>query len=139
MSLIKRKDQFLPELTDFFDDGWYFKPISSHNWIPSVNVIDNEDNYEIELAAPGMKKGDFTVEEENGILTVKGKNEREDEQEEKNYTRKEFNSVSFSRSFTLPDNVSKDDIKAKYADGVLKLTLTKLEKEIPSKKNVAIA
>ena len=61
--------------------------------------------------------------------------EREEEQEEKNYTRKEFNSVSFSRSFTLPDNVSKDDIKAKYADGVLKLTLTKLEKEIPSSLN----
>jgi HSP20 family protein len=101
-------------------------------------VVDNKGNYEIEVAAPGLKKDDFSVSIENGVLTISGKTEKEEEEKEKNYTRKEFSSKSFVKSFTLPDNVEKDAIAAKYEDGVLKLTVNKTKKELPPKQEISI-
>lgn len=137
MSLIKRDFPMLTNLSDFFDNDWF--PSGMENgWSPAINVVDNEKQYEIEIAAPGMKKNDFNVSVENGVLTVSGKTEKEEEEKKKNYTRKEFSSRSFMKSFTLPDNVDEEGLSAKYDDGILRVLLDKQEKELPPKKEVLI-
>ena len=122
MSLIKYN---WPVLSDFFDDDWMKTRFTNDAWMPAINVVDNDGNYEIEVAAPGFRKDDFTVSIENGVLTIMGNTEKEEEEMKKNYTRKEFSSRSFSKSFTLPKNVEPDTVSAKYEEGVLRLTLNK--------------
>lgn len=130
MSLIKRSEWPLPgngswlsDLFDnekFFDSGWL-----KNQSFPAVNVRETEKNFEIEVAAPGRSKKDFNISAENGVLTISSEQKEEKEQKEKGYTRKEFSFSSFSRSFSLPENANEDDIKANYADGILKLEVAK--------------
>ncbi|XOV91272.1 MAG: Hsp20/alpha crystallin family protein [Bacteroidota bacterium] len=138
MSLIKRTLPNWSAVSDFFDDDWTRDWFMKGNGTPAVNVVDNETSYEIELAAPGYKKKDFKVQVENGILTVSGETEKKEEEKKKNYTRQEFYSTSFSRSFTLPDDVIKEDVDAKYSDGVLHLILKKTKKKLPERKEIMI-
>ncbi|MCB0430934.1 MAG: Hsp20/alpha crystallin family protein [Flavobacteriales bacterium] len=138
MTLIRRNFSNWPNLTDFFDDEWIRNRFANTDLSPAVNVVDNEGNYEIEVAAPGFKKDDIQVTVENGVLTITGKVENESEEKKKNYTRKEFSSQSFTKRFTLPENVEQDKLSAKYEDGVLRLVVNKREKELPSKKNVEV-
>jgi HSP20 family protein len=138
MTLIKSNFPVWNDLTDFFDDDWMKSNFSNRRWSPAINVVDNENNYEIEVAAPGLKKEDFNIAVENGVLTVSGKSEHEEEEKKKNYTRKEFSSRSFSKSFTLPQNVEEENVVAKHEDGVLRLVLNKTDKEIPMKKDIRI-
>jgi HSP20 family protein len=125
-------------ITDFFDDSWTKNRFIGMDWSPAINVVDNEGNYQIEVAAPGFKKDDFKVTVEKGLLMIKGEWKFEKEEEEKNYTRKEFAHRSFTKSFTLPENVKTDDLEAIYKDGILRLTLMKIEKALPPKKEIAI-
>ena len=127
-----------PDLSDFFSDDWFNSRKSNGGWAPAINVVDNEANFEVEVAAPGIKKEDFKVQVENGVLTISGESSTEEEEKRKNYTRKEFSSRSFSKSFTLPDNVESDDISAKHEDGILRLKLKKAERELPPKRDVLI-
>lgn len=117
---------------DFFRDG---------NWMPSMNIKENNENFEIDLAAPGFNKKDFEITIENGILHIFAEKKIKKEEKEEDFTRKEFSYNSFSRSFTLPDNVNdEDDINAKYKNGILKLTLAKLhEDEIKHKRIIEIS
>jgi len=130
MTLIKRSDW--PSLvngswlSDFFDNDRLF----DSDWlrkqsVPAVNVNETESGFEIELAAPGLRKKDFDITVDNGVLTISSQKEEEKEEKEKDYTRREFGYSSFSRSFTLPESVNEDDIRAAYEDGVLKLYVTK--------------
>lgn len=135
MALIKSR---FTDLSDFFSEDWFGGRALSNDWTPAVNVVEGEDNYEVELAAPGIKKEDFNVKVENGVLTISGETSKEEEEKNKNYTRREFSSRSFSKVFTLPENVEADNITAKHEDGVLRLTLKKSERELPSKRDVAI-
>ncbi len=139
MTLIKSNFPWNTDLSDFFDNDWLKTKFANGNWSPAVNIIDNEGNYEIEVAAPGIKKDEFKVNVEKGLLTISGETKNEHEEKKKNYTRKEFSSKSFSRSFTLPENVNEEDVNAKYDNGVLKLTLKKNLKEVPKKKEISIA
>ncbi|MEQ6120735.1 Hsp20/alpha crystallin family protein [Reichenbachiella sp. MALMAid0571] len=139
MSLIKRTLPTWPSLTDFFDDDWARDWFMKENASPAVNVVNNDSSYEIDVAAPGFKKTDFKIETENGVLTISGKSEKEEEEKKKNYTRREFSSSSFYRSFTLPEDVVKEGISAKYDDGVLKLSLKKeAGKASAKKKEIAV-
>ena len=131
MSLIRTN---FPILNDFFDSDAYRARVAEQNWIPAVNVIENDKDYEIEVAAPGLKKDQFNVTVENGVLIISGNTILE----EKNYTRKEFTTKSFARSFTLPDGIDEEDITAKHEDGVMHLTLAKKEKEETQKKQINI-
>jgi HSP20 family protein len=137
MSLIKSFPNW-SNLSDFFEDDWFKNRFLHGDWMPAVNVIENDDNYEIELAAPGMKKEDFEVKIDKGMLTIKGKAAREAEEKEKNFTRKEFSYRSFTKSFTLPKDIDAKSIKAKYEDGVLQLLLMKTEVALPEAQEVAI-
>jgi HSP20 family protein len=138
MTLIKKGFPNWPNLSDFFDDDWVKFKFMNEYWMPAVNIVDNDDSYEIELAAPGMKKDDFNVVVNNGVLTIKGKTQKEEEEKDKNYTRREFSMRSFTKSFTLPENVETEEVAAKYDDGVLRLVLHKAEKALPPKKEVTI-
>jgi len=107
--------------------------------MPAVNIKENERNYEVELAVPGYDKKDFEISIDNGVLTVSGEKSEETEKKEDNYTRREFGFSSFSRSFNLPTNINEENIDAKYADGVLKLTIAKRqESNGKSRKQISI-
>ena len=90
-----------------------------------VNVKENEKNFEIDLAAPGLSKKDFKVTADDGILTISSEKKEEGEKKENGYTRREFSYSSFSRSFVLPETANSEDVKASYEDGVLRLQIAK--------------
>jgi HSP20 family protein len=138
MSLIKTNFPNFHGLTDFFDDNWLKERFTFSHWMPAVNVIDHEGEYEIEVAAPGLKKEDFNVVIENRVMTITGKTEKEEEEKDKNFTRREFTYRSFTKSFTLPQEVDPDSINAKYEDGILRILLKKDVGIIPPKKEVKI-
>lgn len=107
--------------------------------MPAVNVKDNEKNYEIEVAAPGMKKEDFSITVDNRILTISAEVKEEKEVKEDKYSRREFVSGSFSRSFTLPENVDENNIQANYENGILKVVVPKAQEKSPQKKTIALS
>jgi len=130
MSLIKRNEWPLlgngSWLPDFFDTEKFFdSDLLKNRALPAVNVKESEKNYEIDVVAPGRSKKDFNISAENGVLTISSEMKEEKEEKETDYTRKEFSYSSFSRSFVLPENANEDDIKANYAEGILKLEVAK--------------
>jgi HSP20 family protein len=101
--------------------------------IPAVNILETQENFEVEMAAPGMSKKDFRIELDNGLLTISSERSQENERKEGDrYTKREFSYQSFSRSFSLPKNVvDEEKIQAKYEDGVLRLLIPKREEAKP--------
>ena len=96
--------------------------------LPAVNVSESDNEFQIEVAAPGMKKGDFKVNYDNGRLTISAESKDEKKEGSKKYTRREYSYQSFQRSFTLPEEaVITDKIHARYNDGVLQITVPKQE------------
>lgn len=94
---------------------------------PAANIIENEKDYLIELAVAGMRKDDFRINVEDDILSISVERKEIEEKDEKNYTRREFRYDGFSRSFSLPENIDQDGIKADYKNGMLNITLPKSE------------
>lgn len=103
---------------------------------PLVNIIENEDNYILSLAVPGMKKEDLKISLEGSTLYISSQKEEIEER----FTRKEFNFYSFSRSFTLPEDVKPDHIEAKYEDGLLRIVLPRKEevKQTTATRQIAV-
>ena len=132
MELANKQFSEWPSLADFFEGEWVNK-----GWKPAVNIVNNESNYEIQIAAPGTGKDSFDVKVENGMVIVNCKVESSSEEKEKNYTRREFSSRSFSRSFTIPQDAD-DEVEASYTDGVLSISLKKVVTSEPKKKQVVI-
>lgn len=122
-------DLFPSLFDDFFRPFNFWDPnfLPHTLTVPAVNIDENKEQYDLSLAAPGMKKSDFTINVENNMLTISCEKEEKSEKKQKNGYRNEFNYSSFSRSFALPDEVIKDKIDARYEDGVLKLSLPKKE------------
>lgn len=92
---------------------------------PSVNVTENEQDYNLEYLVPGFKKEEIKVALEQNVLTVKAEKKTESSEEQKRYTRKEFSYSSFKRSFTLPDNIDVEKMVAKHEHGILNITIPK--------------
>lgn len=107
-----------------FNEWWNENQMET---VPAVNIKENKDNFSIEMAVPGMKKDDFKVQVDGDLITISSESETETKEEAKNYSKREYNYSSFSRSFTLPDSANTDKINANYADGVLKLSIAKKE------------
>lgn len=105
---------------------------------PPVNIHENKDGFHLELVAPGLKKEDFKVNIDNGLLTVGYEKKSETENSEYKTHRREFNFTSFKRSFRIDDVVNTETIQAKYEDGILKLYLPKKEevKALPKEINI---
>lgn len=117
-------NDFFKPWNEWFDNGSLFGRTLS---VPAVNINENNDNYEVSLAVPGLKKDDFKIDVNGNMLTISSEKEETKEEKDKTFTRKEYNYSSFSRSFTLPEEVNKEKIEAKYEEGVLKLTLPRKE------------
>jgi len=94
---------------------------------PAANIIENEKDFNIELAVPGMSKEDFRINIEDDILSISVERIESEEKEEKNFTRREFRYDGFNRSFSLPEVVNQEKIKADYKNGVLNVMLPKGE------------
>jgi len=125
----RRNQYWLPSLfNDIFDDDFMNYTPAKQFASPAVNIIENEKDYQIEVAAPGMSKEDFKVRLENDnelVISLEKKNE--DKHEKKNYLRREFSYASFKQAFIIPDEVEAEGINAAMVDGVLKITLPKKE------------
>lgn len=111
-------------LRDSLADFWNVNLIET---VPAVNIVEHKDNFNIEMAAPGMKKEDFKIEVEGDQMTISSEKETEKKEEEKNFWKKEYSYSSFSRSFTLPENANSDKVAATYKDGLLTLSIPKKE------------
>lgn len=122
-------DRFLEN--DLFD--WSNRNFSSTNTtLPAVNVKENADNFEVELAAPGFDKNDFNIELNNDVMSISSEKKFETETNEgEQFARREFSYQSFCRTFTLPNSADADKIKAKYENGILKVVIPKKEESKP--------
>ena len=118
-------DDFFKPWNEWFDNENNF--LSRQVRMPSVNITENKDQYNVSLAVPGMKKDDFKIDVEGNILTISCEKDETKEENEKRYTRKEYSYSSFSRSFTLPDEVNREKIDARYEEGLLKISLPRKE------------
>lgn len=134
MNLIKRnEDQWLPSVfDDLFKNDWLGGTSQMGNIgtrIPAVNIEETEENFMVNVAAPGKSKEQFNIELDNNVLTISAEesNERETNNADKKFTRKEFSYSNFRRSFSLPETVANEKISAIYKDGVLEINLPKKE------------
>ncbi|MGL5235623.1 MAG: Hsp20/alpha crystallin family protein [Empedobacter falsenii] len=108
--------------------------VNSQNQFPAVNIKENEDSFEILLAAPGLNKEDFSIEIDENILKISSEFKQNEEVKEEKFSRKEFNFSSFKRAFTLPETINEDKIEASYINGILQLVLPKKEEALPKEK-----
>ena len=104
----------------FFNDRFVSK-------VPAVNIAETENEFHIELAAPGLKKDDFKISLEKNVLSVSAEKKTENVEEGKKYSKREYSYNSFVRSFTLPETADHTKIEAEYNDGILKLNVAKKE------------
>lgn len=108
--------------------------------LPSANVKERENDFMVELAAPGFDRKDFKIELEDNVLTIMAEKEEEKEEEENNFSRREFAYNSFSRIFRLPENTKDDKVDAKYANGILTILIPKKEvKPHKTKKQISVS
>ena len=132
MTLVKYNPS-TPSLGGWMDDFFNSNLFPNQEWgsnrfkIPAVNIRENADSFELELAAPGLEKKDFQLSVDNGMLTISAQKDESRENGNSNYTTREWSYNSFSRSFSLPEIVKEDGLTANYYNGVLRVTLPKKE------------
>ena len=133
-----------PNYSDFwnnlFDNESHF-PVYRHQCVaPAANIMEHENDFQLEIAVPGLNKEDFKIGIENSVLTISSEKQDENNENNKDYTRREFAYGNFSRSFTLPKSVNTDNINATYKNGILQIVLPKKEEDRTKiKREIAIA
>ena len=137
---VMRRDSWLPEVfNDFFNGD--FAP-RTYTTAPAINVLEGENDYTVEIAAPGLKKEDFDVNIDNeGNLHIRMEQKHEDKKEDKkcHYLRREFSYSNYEQNYTLPDDVVKDQISAKVEDGILTVTMPKAEQKQKVTKDIEVS
>ena len=130
-------DDFFRPWNEWFDQGGIMGKTMN---VPAVNIVENKDDYLVTLAVPGMNKDDFNIDVNGTMLTISCEKEEKKEEKDAKYNRKEYNYSSFSRSFTLPDEINKEKIYASYENGILKINLPKREeaKKLINSKHIAV-
>ncbi|MCR4865182.1 MAG: Hsp20/alpha crystallin family protein [Bacteroidales bacterium] len=122
-------DSWLPEIfNDFFDNSWMARPTYT---APAINVIENEKEYDVELAAPGLDKEDFKIhvdEQNNLCIEMEKKAENKEGKQHGRYLRREFSYEKFQQTLLLPDDVDAEKIEARMEKGVLNIHLPKIQK-----------
>lgn len=136
-NLARTSSSYFPAPFSIFDDffnkdlfNWTNQNHSGGNTLPAINITETNDDFCIDVAAPGMSKDDFKIQLDNGLLVIKGEKKHQNEQRDNqgNLVRKEFNYQNFTRSFNLhQESVIPDQISAKYENGILKLCIPKTE------------
>lgn len=121
---------FFGNFGSFFEDDFFqnrLMPSRLLQNMPATNIRETDKDFQIEIAVPGLKKEDFKIDIDNGMLSISAEKRDEKEEKDKNYTRREYNYSSFSRSFRLPETVKEEGIDASYNNGVLMLCIPKKE------------
>lgn len=142
MKTVNKNNMWLPGLLDNLFLENRLDALNNYETFsnPAINIIENLPNFVVELAVPGLKKEDFTIEfEEDTIKVASKKVEEEKEETDSRFRRREFNYKSFERSFKLPENIKTEDIQANYENGILRVTLPKMEEKKVLKKMVEIS
>ncbi|MEL6535364.1 MAG: Hsp20/alpha crystallin family protein [Bacteroidota bacterium] len=135
MGLIKFNDRsafpaFSTMLDDFFDHSFSgFGTATTSSKVPAVNVKESEKEFGLEVALPGVAKDQVNLELDHNVLTISSESKTEKEEAKEGYTRREFGYNSFRRSFTLPEIADQEHIDAKFEDGVLKVSIPKLDQK----------
>jgi HSP20 family protein len=133
MSIIRyNANDFVPTSFSNLIDKFFNESLTrtgGSTFVPKVDIIENDNSFEIHVAVPGLNKEDFNIELKDGHLTVSGERKFSNEKKDKNYHAIETGYGSFSRSFSLPDSVDASKINAKYDKGILELTIPKDEKK----------
>ena len=144
MYSIERRNTWLPSLfSNIFDDDFTVLPTRQFA-SPAVNIKETEKVFQIDIAAPGMTKEDFSVRVDNDeelVIALEKKNKKEEKDEKgSNYLRREFSYTSYHQSYTLPENIDLDNIAAEMVNGVLNITLPKKveEKKIPASRHIEV-
>jgi HSP20 family protein len=129
-----------PFFSDVFDsilsDSFLSDKLASR--VPAVNISETENEFNIELAAPGLKKEDFKINLDKNVLSVSADKKTENVEEGKKFSKREYSYNSFTRSFTLPDVADHGKIEAEYTDGVLKLAVAKKEEAKVQSREIAV-
>lgn len=130
-------DNFFKPWNEWFEDS---RLTGKMNRMPAVNIIENNDQYTVSLAAPGLSKEDFKIDIDGHMLTISSEKEEKTEKKDELYTRKEYSYSSFSRSFNLPEDVKMEAIDAHYENGVLSIVLPRKEeaKKLAATKSIAV-
>jgi len=136
MSLVRFSNQFPSLFEHFFENDlydWSNRHYSNtETTLPSVNIKESTDEFEVELAAPGLDKKDFNIELNNDMLTISSEKKIANEVKEgQQFARREFSYQSFSRSYTLPNTVDNEKIRAKYENGILRVSIPKKDEAKP--------
>lgn len=136
----RSQDLFGGLIENMLNDTQNFKKELKNFWVmPAVNIKDKEDEFEIELAAPGLNKEDFSIEVEEDLLKLSVDKKQENETVQENFTRKEFNFTKFQRNFSLPKNmIDTDNVIANYVDGILRVSLPKIKEAKNTKIKIAV-
>lgn len=136
MSLIKyntsdyRPVSFNSFLDKFFNEGFDPSFNADSTFTPQVDILEHEKSFEIQLALPGMNKKDFSIEMNDGTLTISGERKFENEKNEKNYRSIETRYGSFKRSFHLPNDIKSENVEARYENGILHVMVPKDEQKL---------
>ena len=125
--------EFRGELDRFFNNSSTAYMDTATDWVPSVDIKEGKEAYEVVADVPGVDPKDINISLEDGVLTVKGERKSESKDEGEGYSRTERVYGNFYRRFTLPDTADADNISAKTEHGVLKLRIPKKEKALPKK------
>ncbi len=140
MTLIKFKNdnsgkyaERMPYFSEFFND--FFDNMMTSDFrrssTPAVNILEDDENFTVEVAAPGLSKEDFKVKVDNEILSISAEKKEEKNEKDQRYTRREFSYMSFSRTFNLPEIVDAEKVNAHYENGIMRITLPKKEEAKP--------
>jgi HSP20 family protein len=144
MTLVKfndnRNNTLLPGFNDVFDsifnDTFFNDRMVTR--VPAVNISESEHNYHVELAAPGLKKEDFKLNLERNQLNISVEQRAAENDQQKNYSKREYSYSSFVRSFTLPDSADHGQIEASYTDGILRIDIAKREEAKAVRRQIEI-
>jgi len=128
----------LPSLVEEYFNGDFLPrlfDVENYHSVPAVNIVESKDEYRIDVAAPGLDKEDFKIQVDKNVLTVSSEKEENHEENDEKVMRREFSYCSFRRSFSLPETVNADKIKANHKDGILQIVVPKREeaKEKPAR------
>lgn len=139
MTLVKvrKPNRTFPSIFDEFWKDWP-QTENTSEWVPAANIKEEDSRYWVELSAPGFAKENINVSVEDDTLTITGDIKIEEEETKENYVKREFRKSNFKRSFNLNGMINIEKIDAKYADGILKIELPKIEEEVKQLKEIKV-
>ena len=144
MYSVERRNSWLPGIfSNLFDDDFTVLPARQFA-SPAVNIKESDKDFQIEIAAPGMTREDFSVRIDNDeelVIALEKKSKKEEKDEKGvNYLRREFSYTSYHQSFVLPENINLEAIQAEMLNGVLHITLPKVQevKQVPASRHIEV-